>query len=110
MSVRMRLTVIFGVLFGAIVIARAISLYLLESSEAYKELDAALDTAASATSMSAEHELNENLTQRAGERDLQSVLSETQSPALEDTQILVCEGNRLAAYKPAREQDLDLRR
>ena len=68
MSVRARLTVIFTALFGAIVIALAVSLYFLEKSEAYKRLDTALETAASATSMSAEHELNENLTQRAGER------------------------------------------
>ena len=50
MSVKVRLTVIFTALFGAIVIALAISLYLLEKSEAYKRLDAALGTAASATS------------------------------------------------------------
>jgi len=60
--------------------------------------------------MSAEHELNENLTQQAGERDLQSVLNETQSPALKDTQILVCERDRCAAYKPALEREFDLRR
>lgn len=110
MSVRARLTAIFTALFGAIVLALSISLYLLEKSEAYKRLDTALDTAASATSMSAEHELNENLTQLAGERDLQSVLNETQSPALKDTQILVCERDRSAAYKPALEREFDLRR
>lgn len=110
MSVRVRLTVIFTALFGTVVIALAISLYLLEISEAYKRLDAALETAASATSMSAEHEFNENLTQRAGERDLQSVLNETQSPALKDTQILVCDRDRCAAYKPALEQEFDLRK
>ncbi|MFL6451445.1 MAG: ATP-binding protein [Bryobacteraceae bacterium] len=109
MSVRVRLTVIFTALFGAIVIALAVSLYLLEKSEAYKRLDAAVEIAASATSMSAEHELNENPTQRAGERDLQSVLNETQSPALKNTQILVCERDRCAAYKPALERGLDLR-
>ncbi|MFL6416202.1 MAG: sensor histidine kinase [Bryobacteraceae bacterium] len=110
MSVRARLTVIFTSLFGAIVIVLALSLYLLEKSEAYKRLDTALDTAASATSMSAEHELNENPTQRDGERDLQSVLNATQSPALKDTQILVCERDRCAAYKPALEREFDLRR
>ncbi len=110
MSVRVRLTIIFTALFGAIVIALAMSLYFLEKSEAYKQLDAAVETAASATSMSAEHELNENPTQMAGERDLQSVLNETQSPALKDTQILVCERDRCAAYKPALEREFDLRR
>ncbi len=110
MSVRARLTVIFTALFGAIVIALAVSLYFLEKSEAYKRLDTALETAASATSMSAEHELNENLTQLAGEVDLQSVLNETQSPALKDTQILVCERNRAAAYKPALDREVDFRK
>jgi signal transduction histidine kinase len=110
MSVRVRLTVVFSVLFGAIVIALAISLYLLENNEAYKRLDAALDTAVSATSMSAEHELNENLTQLAGESDLQSVLNETQSPALKDTQILFCERDRCSAYKPALNREFDLRK
>jgi hypothetical protein len=56
-SVRLlRLTVGFSGLFGAIVIALATSLHLLEKSEAYKRLDAVLEIAASTTSMSAEHE------------------------------------------------------
>lgn len=110
MSLRVRLTVIFTALFGAIVIALAISLYLLAQSEAYKRLDASLEIAASATAMSAEHEFSENSTQRAGERDLRSVLNETQSPALKDTQILVCEKDRSAAYKPALEREFDLRK
>lgn len=110
MSLRVRLTVIFTALFSAIVIALAISLYLLAKSEAYKRLDASLEIAASATAMSAEHEFNENSTQRAGERDLRSVLTETQSPALKDTQILVSEKDRSAVYKPAIEREFDLRK
>jgi len=55
-SARVRLTVGCSDLFGAIVIAPATSLQLLEKSEAYRRLDAVLEIAASATSMSAEHE------------------------------------------------------
>lgn len=98
MSVRARLTIIFTGLFGAIVIALGFSLYFLEKSDAYRRLDEALQVATAATSMSAEHELSEHSTKAAGEADIQSVLSETPSAALQDTQILVCEGDRCGDF------------
>ena len=109
MSVRSRLTICFTGLFGALVIALALTAYLLVKNDAYLRLDAALQVAASATAMSAEHELSEHSTQSEGERDLQSVLEETGSSALADTQILVRDGSRNVAYKPGTKHDFDLR-
>jgi signal transduction histidine kinase len=108
-SVRAQLTNVFTALFGAIVIALALSLYFLGKNEAYRQLDAALQVATGATSMSAEHELTEHSTKAAGEADIQSVLSETQSAALRDTQILVCEGDRCSDFKAGLGGHFDLR-
>lgn len=110
MSLRANLTIIFTVLFGALVIALAISSYSLERNDAYTRLDAALQVAIGATSMSAEHELGEHSTKTAGEADIQSVLSETQSPVLRDTQILVCEADRCSDFKPVLDGHFDLRK
>ncbi len=109
MSARARLTISFTALFGAIVIALAIAAYVLVRNDAYLRLDAALRLATDATAMSAEHELNEHSTKAAGEDDLQAVLDEAGSSALADTQILVREGNRNAAYKPGAQEKFDLR-
>ncbi len=109
MSIRARLTISFSVLFGAIVIAIAVAAYVLLSTDAYRRVDAALQVATGATAMSAEHELNEHPTKLAGEEDLQSVLDEAGTGALADTQILVREGNRNAAYRTAKHYGLDLR-
>jgi len=108
-SIRVRLTISFTALFGAIVIALAVAAYILLNSAAYHRLDAALQVATGATAMSAGHELNEHSTKLAGEADLQEVLAENGTSALADTQILVREGNRMAAYRPAKEQGFDLR-
>jgi len=109
MSIRVRLTISFTALFGAIVIALAVAAYVLLSSDAYRRLDAALQVATGATEMSAEHELNEHSTKSAGEKDLQSVLDEAGTAALSDTQILVREGDRIVAYRPAVHFGSDLR-
>jgi signal transduction histidine kinase len=108
MSTKAQLSITFASLFGAIVIALAVSFYLAEKNDAYQRLDAALQVATSATAMSAEHELSEHSTKAAGERDLQSVLDESKSSALNDTEILVCEGRRDAAYKPGLGPEIDL--
>ncbi len=110
MSLRAQLTVIFTVLFGFVVIALAFSLYIIEWNEAYGRLDAALQVATGATSMSAEHELSEHSSQAAGEADIQSVLSETQSAALRDTQILICQGDHCGNFKNGIDRQLDLRK
>jgi len=97
-------------MFGAIVIALALSLYFIEKNDAYRRLDAALQVATAATSMSAEHELTEHSTTAGGEADIQSVLSEDQSAAMRDTQILICEGERCSDFKAGIDRHLDLRR
>ncbi len=89
----------FTTLFGVIVIALAIAAYVLVRNDAYLRLDAALQVAAGASAMSAEHELNEHSTKAAGEKDLQLVLDEAGGSDLTDTQILVRDQNRTAAYK-----------
>jgi signal transduction histidine kinase len=109
MSTRARLTVSFTALFGVIVIALAIEAYLLVRNDAYSRLDAALQVATGATAMSAEHEFNEHSTKFAGEKDLQSVFDDTESSDVTDTQILVREENRNAAYKPGAQPTVDLR-
>jgi signal transduction histidine kinase len=108
MSTRARLTISFTALFGAMVIALAVAGYVLVRHDAYLRLDAALQVATGATTMSAEHELSEHSTKEAGEKDLQSVLDDTGSADLTDTQILVRERNRNAAYKSG-SQSIDLR-
>jgi signal transduction histidine kinase len=109
MSARARLTISFTALFGAIVIALAVAAYVLARDDAYLKLDATLQVATGATAMSAEHELSEHPTKLGGERDLQLVLDEGGSSALGDTQILVREGHRIAAYKPVVQNGFDLR-
>jgi signal transduction histidine kinase len=109
MSARARLTISFTAVFGAIVIALAVAAYVLAKNDAYLKLDATLQVATGATAMSAEHELGEHPTKLGGERDLQLVLGEGQSSALGDTQILVREGHRTAAYKPGVQNGFDLR-
>lgn len=109
MSARVRLTISFTALFGAIVIALAVAAYVLVKNDAYVKLDATLHVATSVTAMSAEHELSEHPTQFGGERDLQLVLDETGSSALGDTQILVRQGRRIAAYKQGGQNGFDLR-
>ena len=109
MSARAQLTISFTALFGAIVIALAIATYVLVRNDAYLKLDAALQVATGATAMSSEHELNEHSTKTAGERDMRLVLHEAGTPALSDTQILVREGDRNAAYKPGAPDRFDLR-
>jgi signal transduction histidine kinase len=109
MSARARLTISFTALFGAIVLALAIAAYILARNDAYLRLDAALQVATGATAMSAAHELGEHATKLGGERDLQLVLEEGGSSALADTQILVREGPRSAAYKSGTPYSFDLR-
>ncbi|MGA8028764.1 MAG: ATP-binding protein [Bryobacteraceae bacterium] len=109
MSARARLTISFTALFGAIVIALSIAAYALVRNDAYLKLNAALQVATGATAMSAEHELNEHSTMAAGEKDLQLVLDEAASSGLTDTQILVREESRDAAYTPGTQQGFDLR-
>jgi signal transduction histidine kinase len=103
------LTISFTALFGALVLALAIAAYVLVRNDAYLRLDAALQVATGATAMSAEHESGEHATKPGGERDLQLVLEEGGSSALADTQILVREGSRNAAFKPGISRGFDLR-
>jgi signal transduction histidine kinase len=109
MSARARLTISFTALFGVIVITLAMAAYAAVKNDAYLKLDAALQVATGATAMSAEHELSEHPTKLGGEKDLQSVLEEGGRSTLSDTQILVREGQRIAAYKPGNQSGLDLR-
>lgn len=99
MSIRARLTISFTALFGVIVVAFAVAAYAVVRNDAYSKLDSALEVATGATAMSAEHEFNEHPAKDGGEKDLQSVLDETGSPDLADTQILVREHDRDVAYK-----------
>jgi signal transduction histidine kinase len=99
MSTRIQLSLTFACLFGAIIVALAFFSYVVRRHDVYQRLDAELRVAAGATAMSAEHELNEHPTKPAGERDLQSVLDESKSFALADTEIVVCDGRREAAHK-----------
>jgi len=69
------------------VLALAVAAYVLVRNDAYLRLDAALQVATGATTMSAEHELGEHVTKLGGEKDLQLVLEEGGSSALADTQI-----------------------
>ncbi len=108
MSIRAKLSIAFGCLFGTIVIALALASYIVERAYAYQRLDAALQVASGATAMSAEHELNEHSTRAAGERDLQSVLNESNSFALTDTEIQVCDGGRVAASRSAPQYKVNL--
>jgi heavy metal sensor kinase len=108
-STRVRLTVYFTVLFGAIVVALAIAAYVLVRNDAYSRLDSALRVAVDGTAMSATHELTEHSRQAAGDADLQAVLEEMRDGPIPDTQILVREGSRQVAYKPSQRQTTDLR-
>ncbi|HSU58544.1 MAG TPA: ATP-binding protein [Bryobacteraceae bacterium] len=99
-SIRARLTLYFTVLFGVIVVGLAVASYLLFAHDTYSKLDSALRIAVSTTASLGEHEMNESPTKAAAEAELQSVLLEKHNTPLPDTQILVREGDRQAAYKP----------
>ncbi|HEX4750831.1 MAG TPA: ATP-binding protein [Bryobacteraceae bacterium] len=103
MSTRAQLSITFGCLFGTLILALALFSYFVRKNDLYRRLDTGLQVASGATAMSAEHELNEHANRASGERDLQDVLNETRSAALNDTEILVCDGQRTAAYKPGRQ-------
>ena len=99
MSIKDRVTIPFVALFGALVIALALSAYLWARDDAYSKLDAELQVATGATAMSAGHELSEHARQGAGEKDLQAVLNDVGGSDLTATQILVRERDREVAYK-----------
>src|SRR6185437_11821617 len=100
LSIRARLTLYFTVLFGVMVVGLAIASYLLFSHDSYSKLDSALRIAASTTASLGEHEMNKSSTQAGGEAEWQSILLEKHNTPLPDTQILVLENGRIAAYKP----------
>lgn len=99
-SAKARLTFVFTFLFGIIVAALAVSTYLLMRHEVHSKLNSVLETAIGATEMSSEHEIGENGTQEKAEDDVRSVLSDSQSKALAQTQIYIVQGSRIVAYKP----------
>lgn len=109
MSTRARLTLIFTVLFGTIVVCLAIATYLLYSQDAYSKLDSGLRAAVDATAMSAEHEMAEHMTKEGGEADVRDVLSHAEAAAFPGAQILIRERNRLVAFRNAANRTLDLR-
>lgn len=109
MPTRARLTFIFTALFGVVVIALGITSYLFVRNDAYLRLDGALQVAMDSTAMSFKHEFNEHSTKHGGELDVQLVLNEATSPAMNETEILVREGDRNVAYKPSLQRNFDLR-
>lgn len=101
MGIRARLTLWFSSLFSVVVIGLAVTAYWMVRTQAYASVDTALHVATGATAMSALHELSEHPDQAGGERDLQLVLDEAAKMGeVERTQILVREGDRVAAFKP----------
>jgi heavy metal sensor kinase len=90
------------------VVCLAIGSYSVFSHEAYTELDSALNVAASATAMSAAHELDEHQKQQDGERDLEDILDLASGSLLPDTQILIRQGDRTVAHKATPKPDIDL--
>jgi heavy metal sensor kinase len=109
-STKTRLTLYFTALFGAIVVCLALASYLLVTRAEYSDLDSGLHVAVVATAMSAQHELGEHAEQRDGEADLQTILDESLSNALPDTQIMIREGERTFAYKGGKTGSADLRK
>lgn len=107
-SIRARLTFYFTVLFGVMVVGLAVLTYLVFRHDSYSKLDSALRIAVQTTAALGEHEIGKNAVKAAGEADLQSVLLEKRNKPLPDTQILVREGERQAAYKPDELPALDL--
>lgn len=100
MSTKARLTSIFSVLFGTIVVCLAIASYLLYRQDAYSKLDSSLRVAVDATALSAEHEIAEHKFKAAAEGDFRDILFHAQKAILPDTQILIREGERQVAFRP----------
>src|SRR5437764_228835 len=67
-STRARLTLYFTALFGAMVVALAITAYLLVRNDVYSKLDSGLHVAVDATAMSADDEFDENPIQAQAKR------------------------------------------
>ena len=109
-STKTRLTLYFTALFGAIVVCLALASYLLVTRAEYSDLDSGLHVAVVATAMSTEHELGEHAEQHEGEADLQTILDESLSNSLPDTQIMIREGERTFAYKGGKPGSEDLRK
>lgn len=91
------------------VVGLAAGSYSVFSHEASSELDSSLNVAASATMMSAAHEMAEHGRQIGSEADLQSILDLSPSSMLPDTQILIREGDRNVAHKAVAAPVFDLR-
>ncbi len=109
-SVRTRLTFCFTFVFGVVVVCFAVGGYSVFRHQAYSDLDESLQVAASATALSAAHELDEHSEQRGGEADLQSILGVSSSSALPETQILIREKDRNVALKSATGSGVNLSR
>lgn len=107
-SVRTRLTIYFTTVFGFIVVCLAVASYLVFRHQAYNELDSGLDVAASATALSAQHEMNEHRVQKNGETDLQEILDGSSQGVLRDSQILIREKTRDVAHKRSATTEVDL--
>jgi heavy metal sensor kinase len=108
-SVRTRLTFYFTFVFGVMLVCLAAGSYSLFRHQAYSDLDESLNVAASATALSAAHELDEHSEQRWGEADLQSVLGVSSASTLSATQILIREGERTVAQKAVKGSAVPLR-
>lgn len=107
-SVRARLTLYFTLVFGVMVVCLAIASYSVFRHQAFNELDDSLNVAASATAISAAHELDEHSEQKDGEGDLQSILDVSARPGLPETQILMRDGERNVARKAVHTGVVDL--
>lgn len=109
MSIQARLTLSFTVLFGLIVLGLAVGSYVLVRNNLWADLNTELQVAVDGTAMSAEHELHEHQQVASGEADLQEVLNDRRDAALPNTQILVLQGKRQAAYRAGTHATTDLR-
>lgn len=109
LSIQTRLTVSFTSLFGVIILGLAVSSYVLVRNNLLSDLNTELQVAVDATSMSAEHEMNEHQLPAAGEADLQSVLGERSDTGPSEIEILVRQGSRQVAYRRGAGGPVDLR-
>jgi two-component system, OmpR family, sensor kinase len=92
-----------------VTIAGAVATYYIAERDALRRVDSTLQVAVEAISMSADHEFAEHATQSGGESDLRAILDVAIHKALKDTQIVVLDGTRIVAFKPASDARVDLR-
>lgn len=100
-SARLRVTLLYMLLFAAIVLASAAGIYGLIRNNAYWRLDETLQSTSDVATLALFHEIEEHRSEgkQAGEAALRDVLRTMYQTSFPQEQIVIRDGARLVVYK-----------